>query len=67
MEALALGLAGSSLTNFYSLARSILVKNEAYFDKYDQVFISYFEGIESMEEIAEEVLKWLDNPFPLWN
>ncbi|WP_366924877.1 vWA domain-containing protein [Metallumcola ferriviriculae] len=64
MEALALGLAGSSLTNFYSLARSILVKNEAYFDKYDQVFISYFEGIESMEEIAEEVLKWLDNPFP---
>ena len=37
-EALAQGLAGSSLTEFYYLARMILVKSETDFDKYDMAF-----------------------------
>lgn len=42
MEALSLDLADNSLTEFYYLARSLLVKNEAAFDKYDAAFIRCF-------------------------
>ncbi|MDP1991766.1 MAG: hypothetical protein Q8K00_12150, partial [Syntrophales bacterium] len=40
-KALALGLV-VSLDDFYTAARSILVKSERYFDTYDQVFAHYF-------------------------
>ena len=42
MEALNKGLAYSSLTSFYYLARAVLVKSEVYFDNYDQAFYNYF-------------------------
>ncbi|MHB9113616.1 MAG: vWA domain-containing protein [Thermoleophilia bacterium] len=58
-EALARGLALSSLSAFYSLARSILVKSEAYFDQYDLAFQEAFAGVETPEEIADEVWDWL--------
>jgi uncharacterized protein with von Willebrand factor type A (vWA) domain len=41
-EAISLGLAEDSLTEYYYLARSLLVKSEAAFDKYDAAFIRYF-------------------------
>jgi len=44
MEALSLGLANNSLTDYYYLARCVLVKSEAYFDKYDVAFAKYFKG-----------------------
>lgn len=59
MEALDKGLANSSLTAFYHLCRSILVKTEADYDKLDSVFAEYFEGIESPEDLPEEFWKWL--------
>jgi uncharacterized protein with von Willebrand factor type A (vWA) domain len=62
MQALANGLAFSNLERFYLLARSILVKSEAYFDQYDQAFAACFEGIETPLEIAEEVWAWLQDP-----
>jgi uncharacterized protein with von Willebrand factor type A (vWA) domain len=62
MQALASGLAFSSLDRFYLLARSILVKSEAYFDQYDQAFAASFEGIETPLEIADEVWRWLHDP-----
>ena len=37
-EALDSGLCGSSLTQFYYVARMILVKSETDFDKYDMAF-----------------------------
>ena len=37
-EALDKGLCGSSLTQFYYVARMILVKSETDFDKYDMAF-----------------------------
>jgi uncharacterized protein with von Willebrand factor type A (vWA) domain len=68
-KALALGVIGS-LEDFYTAARSILVKSERYFDAYDQVFAHYFRGaqIESGEEadlsaLARALLEeWLKHP-----
>ncbi len=68
-RALALGVI-DSLDDFYTAARSILVKSERYFDTYDQVFAHYFRGaqIEDMAEveltdIARALLEeWLKHP-----
>jgi len=68
-KALALGVIGS-LDDFYTAARSILVKSERYFDTHDQVFAPYFKGaqIEDMAgvelaDIARALLEeWLKRP-----
>lgn len=67
MEALSKGMARASLTNFYYLARSILVKSEAYYDKYDVAFTRYFGGIETPEDITEQVMRWVENALPPLN
>ncbi len=61
-EALADGLAYSDLNRFYSLARSVLVKSETFFDQYDQAFAHAFRGVETPREIADEVWRWLADP-----
>jgi uncharacterized protein with von Willebrand factor type A (vWA) domain len=58
-EALAKNLNLASLDRFYAVARSILVKDESLFDKYDLAFASYFKGIETPDEIIDEILKGL--------
>jgi uncharacterized protein len=65
MRALALGLAPAGLDQFYAVARSILVKSEAYFDQYDQAFAAMFHGIETPVEIEDEVWDWLANPLAM--
>ena len=62
MKALNHGYAFSSITNFYYLARSILVKSESYYDQYDLVFYHYFGRLDTPEEIREKVLEWLNDP-----
>jgi len=37
-----------SLDDFYLLARTVLVKNEAHFDKFDRAFGEYFKGVEAL-------------------
>ncbi|MDA8233554.1 MAG: VWA domain-containing protein [Clostridia bacterium] len=64
MDALSKGMAASSLTSFYYLTRSILVKSETHFDKYDLAFQKYFEGIETPNQISEQIIKWLENALP---
>jgi uncharacterized protein with von Willebrand factor type A (vWA) domain len=54
-NALAENLADSSLTRFYYLARAILVKTEAHFDKYDQAFLDCFGHIQSDEELLRAI------------
>jgi uncharacterized protein with von Willebrand factor type A (vWA) domain len=54
-NALSENLMDSSLTRFYYLARAILIKTEAHFDKYDQAFLECFSHIESAEELAKMV------------
>ena len=68
-KALGMGLI-LSIDDFYTVARSILVKSERYFDLYDQVFAHHFEGAELKEpeefeltEVARAMLEeWLKNP-----
>ena len=55
MRGLAEGLVPTGLDRFYAVARSILVKSEAYFDQYDQAFAHMFQGIETPIEIEDEV------------
>lgn len=60
----------SSLEDFYTASRSILVKSERYFDIFDQIFAHQFEGAEmpDIEEfILDEMVKamleeWLKDP-----
>ena len=61
MEALSRGYIGD-LEDFYYLARAILVKNEGHFDHYDAAFQQYFKGIETPDEISEQILEWLKDP-----
>ena len=68
-KALSMGLI-TSLDDFYTASRSILVKSERYFDLYDQVFAHHFEGAELKEpdefelsEVAQTMLQeWLKDP-----
>ena len=68
-KALGMGLV-TSIDDFYTAARAILVKSERYFDLYDQAFAHYFKGAELKEpdelelsEVAKAMLEqWLKNP-----
>lgn len=68
-KALNMGLV-NSVDDFYTAARSILVKSERYFDLYDQVFAHRFQGVELKEPEAVEISdvaralleEWLKNP-----
>ncbi len=68
-KALSMGLI-NSIDDFYTGARTILVKSERYFDLYDQVFAHHFQGAEMKEptefelsEIVRALLdEWLKDP-----
>jgi len=68
-KAMCLGLI-TSLEDFYTSARAILVKSERYFDLYDQVFAHYFKGMDlpdpegiDLDEAARMLLEqWLRDP-----
>ncbi|MEQ8497634.1 MAG: VWA domain-containing protein [Gammaproteobacteria bacterium] len=61
LAALEARVAGFSIDNFYYLARAALVKDERYFDRFDQVFGEYFRGQEALfDEIFGEIpMDWL--------
>lgn len=59
-EALDKGLCNSSLTDFYYVARMLLVKSETEFDKFDMAFDEVFKGVQSENEISKNMLRWLD-------
>ena len=54
-DALSQNLIDSSLTRFYYIARSILVKSEGHFDKYDQAFLDCFGHIESDDDLIRRI------------
>jgi uncharacterized protein with von Willebrand factor type A (vWA) domain len=62
VRALAEGYGRASLSVFYHLARSVLVKSEAQYDLYDRAFAEYFAGVEVAEDITDELLEWLKDP-----
>ncbi len=58
-EALDKGLAFSNLDDFYHLARTILVKKETDYDKFDLAFDEEFRGIFTDDIIGKRMLEWL--------
>ena len=64
LECLELGLHDSRIEGFYHIARACLVKSESDFDTFDVVFAKFFEGIEGVIEIPQELLEWLAEPKP---
>jgi uncharacterized protein with von Willebrand factor type A (vWA) domain len=46
LEALKARVADYSVDDFYFLARTVLVKDERHYDRYDRVFAAHFQGIE---------------------
>ncbi|HEY4349950.1 MAG TPA: VWA domain-containing protein [Paraburkholderia sp.] len=52
LEALKAQVIEPSLDEFYYLSRMTLVKDEQYFDKFDQAFGEYFKGIEHTAALA---------------
>jgi len=61
LRALEARIAAFSVDEFYYLARCTLVKDERYFDRFDQVFGDYIQGKQTLfEEILGEIpLDWL--------
>jgi len=48
------------IDDFYYLSRTILVKDEKHYDKFDRAFASYFKGIEMVADFTKEIpLEWL--------
>ena len=44
----------ADLEQFYFLSRLALVKNEKYYDRFDQAFAAYFDGIDHWQDLFEE-------------
>ncbi|MGO2131869.1 MAG: vWA domain-containing protein [Halomonas sp.] len=50
---------------FYQVARTVMVKDERHFDRFDRAFSSWFEGIEDMDAAIEALIPddWLRREF----
>jgi hypothetical protein len=60
LEAMQKNVISPSLDDFYYLARTTLVKDEANYDKFDRAFGLYFKGIQNVfEEHSQVPLDWL--------
>lgn len=65
LEALEKGVVFGSLDDFYFLSRSILIKDEKYYDKYDLVFSAYFKELADLNKLLEATIPddWLRATF----
>jgi uncharacterized protein with von Willebrand factor type A (vWA) domain len=65
LEALQQHLAFADMEDFYYLARTCLIKDEAHFDKYDRVFGAYFKELEDLNDLLEALIPedWLRAEF----
>jgi len=64
LEALDARVVSLSLDDFYFLARTALVKDEAQFDRFDLAFAAYFKGVEAIFDIRAEIPEeWLRKEF----
>ena len=61
LEGLKSGVISPSIDEFYQLSRMTLVKDEQYFDRFDQVFGAYFNGVEQIFALSPDIpLDWLE-------
>lgn len=55
----------ADINEFYFLARTILVKDERHFDKFDRAFGAYFKGLENLDDHLQALIPedWLRKEF----
>ncbi len=64
LEALEARVVSGSLDDFYALARTCLIKDEAHFDRFDRAFGAYFKGVDAIFDIRAEIPEeWLRREF----
>ncbi|MFT7129608.1 MAG: hypothetical protein ACI89U_001725 [Gammaproteobacteria bacterium] len=63
--ALQKNLAFADIDDFYYLSRTVMVKDEKYFDRFDRAFSVYFKDLETLEDIIEAMIPedWLRQEF----
>ena len=61
LEALEARVIALSVDDFYFLSRTVLVKDERFYDRFDRVFAAHFKGLEELFEmlVAELPEEWL--------
>ena len=55
MEAMEAGLVDYDVEGFYHLARTVLVKDERHYDRFDVAFADFFKGLEAVSGLPESV------------
>jgi len=55
LEALREGVVSGDIDDFYFLARTCLVKDEALYDRFNLAFGSYFKGVEGIFDVRAEI------------
>jgi len=61
MRAMSMGLGTLDIDRFYALARLTLIKNEALYDRFDQVFSLYWSG---QTQAFDDLIESLKTPIP---
>ncbi|MCO8163189.1 VWA domain-containing protein [Pseudomonas sp. 21LCFQ010] len=65
IEALQQRVVFADIDEFYFLARTILVKDERHFDKFDRAFGAYFNGLQDLDDALQALIPedWLRKEF----
>jgi len=65
LEALEKNVIFGSVDDFYLLARTCLVKDEKYYDRFDRAFALHFDELESLDDFIEALIPedWLRQEF----
>jgi len=68
LEALDKGVIYGSVDDFYALSRIALVKDEAYFDRFDLAFAAYFKGVQAIPDaiVTDIPAEWLRKMAERW-
>src|SRR5512144_2760056 len=64
LEALQARVVSLSFDDFYALARTCLIKDEAHFDRFDLAFGTYFKGVNAIFDVRATIPQaWLRKEF----
>ncbi len=65
LDAMQKDVAFGSMDEFYQLSKLCLVKDEKYFDRFDQAFGEYYQGLKAREDLATATIpeNWVQSEF----
>ena len=65
LRAMESNLAFGSMDDFYLLARTCLIKDEKYYDRFDRAFGAFFKNLQNIDDIIEALIpeEWLRKEF----